>query len=77
MKNSQNMLNELFSPTGFNIGLNQGENSGASISHVHFHLVPRYKGELGYIDIIGKTRVVVEDIDSVYRKMKKISVNYY
>ncbi|MHA1819649.1 MAG: HIT family protein [Promethearchaeota archaeon] len=67
--NSQNILDELYHPSGYNIGLNIGNFSGASISHLHVHIVPRYKSELGYIDIIGKTRILVDNIDSVYKKM--------
>ena len=29
---------------GFNIGINVGTSAGQTISHVHIHLIPRYKG---------------------------------
>ncbi|MGV9199496.1 MAG: HIT family protein [Promethearchaeia archaeon] len=67
----QLMLNDLYSPKGYNIGINQGRNAGGSIEHLHFHVVPRYGAELGYIDIIGKSRIVVEGLDSVMKKMKE------
>jgi len=73
----QDMLTELYSPTGFNIGFNQGGAAGASIKHLHVHIVPRYNRELGYIDIIGKTRVVVEDVHSVFEKMKKLVPKFF
>ena len=28
--------------TGWNFGVNQGESAGQTISHLHFHLIPRY-----------------------------------
>ena len=62
------MLDDLYHPSGYNIGFNQGT-GGASIPHIHCHLVPRYGSELGYIDIIGKSRIIVEDFDSVKKKM--------
>ncbi|MGQ4872858.1 MAG: HIT family protein [Promethearchaeia archaeon] len=65
----QMMLNELYQPHGYNIGFNQGS-GGASIEHLHCHLVPRYKSELGYIDIIGKTRIMIEGLEDVKKKMK-------
>ena len=77
VKQSQDLLTEIYNPMGFNIGLNQGKAAGASIEHLHVHIVPRFARELGYIDIIGKTRVVVEDIHSVYEKMKKLAPKYF
>ncbi len=32
--------------TGFNIGINVGEDAGQSIFHVHMHLIPRRKGDM-------------------------------
>ena len=65
----QLLLDDLYTPKGYNIGINQGLVAGASIKHLHIHIVPRYSGELGYIDIVGKTRVVVEGLDSVKEKL--------
>ncbi len=67
----QLLLNDLYSPKGYNIGMNQGKSSGGSIEHLHFHVVPRFGSELGFIDIIGKTRIVVEGLDSVKSKLDK------
>jgi len=68
--NCQKLLQDIFQPTGFNVGYNQGQFSGASINHIHIHIVPRYKSELGYIDIIGQARIVPEDVFSVFEKIK-------
>jgi ATP adenylyltransferase len=65
----QKMLRTLFSPAGFNVGYNEGDFSGASIKHVHVHVVPRYDKELGFIDIIGNGRIVVEQSDQVLKKV--------
>jgi ATP adenylyltransferase len=67
----QRLLEALYKPHGFNIGMNQGKTAGGSIDHIHFHIVPRYNGELGYIDIVGETRVVPEGISSVREKISK------
>ncbi|MHA1195637.1 MAG: HIT family protein [Promethearchaeota archaeon] len=67
----QLMLEELYSPKGYNIGINEGNVAGASIKHLHVHVVPRYKGELGYIDIVGQTRVVPEGLESVKNRLEK------
>jgi diadenosine tetraphosphate (Ap4A) HIT family hydrolase len=34
------------SPDGYNIGANVGAAAGQSRMHVHFHLIPRYKGDV-------------------------------
>jgi len=39
------MLDEEFSPDGYNIGVNVNSAAGQSIYHVHIHLIPRYKGD--------------------------------
>ena len=74
--NCQQMVQDLFSPTGFNVGYNQGQYAGASIRHIHIHVVPRYREELGFIDIIGATKVIVEDSESVFNKVKAIISEY-
>lgn len=40
------MLDESFSPEGYNIGINSGEAAGQTIFHVHVHLIPRYRGDM-------------------------------
>ena len=35
--------------------------SGASITHLHYHMIPRYPDELGVADLIAGKRVLVED----------------
>ena len=72
----QLLLNDLYNPKGYNIGINQGRNAGGSIEHLHFHLIPRYGSELGFIDIVGKTRVLPEGLEAVKKKIKE-NINKY
>lgn len=55
------VLRELYGAEGFNVGFNCGGVSGASLAHFHVHIVPRYAREVGFIDIIGGARIIVED----------------
>jgi ATP adenylyltransferase len=55
------LLDELYHPRGYNVGYNVGHASGASIEHLHMHVVPRYDRELGFMDIIGGAKIMVED----------------
>lgn len=39
------IIDDEFSPDGYNIGVNVNTAAGQSIHHVHIHLIPRYKGD--------------------------------
>lgn len=70
LKKSAIILKEHFNPNGFNIGYNIGNCSGASISHLHAHIVPRYQNEVGFIDVLAGDRVVVVDPAEVLEMLK-------
>jgi len=40
------LIDEEFSPDGYNVGVNVGAAAGQSIFHVHIHLIPRYRGDV-------------------------------
>jgi diadenosine tetraphosphate (Ap4A) HIT family hydrolase len=40
------IISKKFNPDGFNLGVNINETAGQTISHVHIHLIPRYKGDV-------------------------------
>ena len=65
------VLKSRYSPKGFNIGFNIGPVSGASIAHLHAHVVPRYGSELGFIDILGGAKVLVENPASYVEDVRK------
>ena len=67
----QSLLKEVLFPKGFNVGWNQGRAAGASIQHIHIHVVPRYESELGYIDIIGKTKIIFEPLSDILQKIQE------
>ncbi|MBN1412766.1 MAG: HIT domain-containing protein [Spirochaetales bacterium] len=56
-----NVLDKAFSPAAYNIGYNMRPAAGASINHIHRHIIPRYPNEIGIADLIGGNRVLVED----------------
>jgi ATP adenylyltransferase len=65
------ILKEEFNPSGFNVGYNIGKFSGASIMHIHQHIVPRYGNEAGFIDILAGTRLFVIDPVEIINRLKK------
>lgn len=40
------IIKQKFNPDGFNVGINISEAAGQTVSHVHIHLIPRYKGDV-------------------------------
>jgi diadenosine tetraphosphate (Ap4A) HIT family hydrolase len=46
-------------PSGYNIGINEGPGAGQTIAHLHVHLIPRYPGDSN--DPRGGVRWVIPD----------------
>jgi ATP adenylyltransferase len=59
VKAAMTALRTASAPHGFNIGINQGAVGGAGIAaHLHEHVVPRWGGDMNFMPIIGRTRVL-------------------
>jgi len=71
VRRSVGILREVFSPQGFNIGMNLGKVAGAGIDeHIHTHIVPRWQGDTNFMPVISGVRVVPEALAETYRKLK-------
>ena len=72
IKKSIVMLKKAISPLGFNVGINLGgEVSGGSILHLHCQIVPRFKRDLGFMEVTADTKVMPESLDDTFKKLKK------
>ncbi len=70
VKNATTILKKVFSPDGFNIGLNLQEPAGAGIAdHIHIHIVPRWQGDHNFITVVGEIRTIPEHIDNTFDKL--------
>ena len=68
---SEKALEEAYSPDGMNIGVNRGESGGAGIvGHIHFHIVPRWTGDTNFMTALAGTRVVSEELEGSYKRLK-------
>ncbi|MFM7127741.1 MAG: HIT family protein [bacterium] len=69
---SMKVINLMMEPQGFNIGLNQGRVAGAGLpGHLHWHLVPRWLGDVNFMPTVCDTRVIVDSLHSFYVRFKK------
>ncbi len=69
-KKTMKMLTEAYETESFTMGVNTGDVSGRSIRHLHYHIVPRYRSELNFIDILG-TRVMIETLEQTLERLKQ------
>lgn len=58
---SLDALDRTMRPSAYNIGYNMGLSAGASIEHLHLHIIPRYPREIGIAELIAGSRVLVQD----------------
>ena len=72
LKRCMKVMDRLIEPQGYNLGLNQGRIAGAGLpGHLHWHLVPRWLGDVNFMPTIADTRVIVESLDSFYDRFRQ------
>jgi ATP adenylyltransferase len=71
IQHTLNILDDCYHPEGYNIGCNMGLAAGASIEHLHYHIIPRYYREIGIAELIAGKRVLVENPVETRERLQK------
>jgi ATP adenylyltransferase len=71
ISHSMQVINQVYHPEGYNIGVNIGAAAGAGVvEHVHVHIVPRWLGDTNFMSTVGNSRVLPEELEETYARLK-------
>lgn len=69
---AERVLDRLYTPHGFNFGMNVGQAAGAGVAgHIHLHAMPRWVGDTSFITTIAETRTLPEDLETTWRRLRQ------
>jgi ATP adenylyltransferase len=65
-------MRTLYKPDGLNVGMNLGQAAGAGVAgHIHMHVLPRWSGDASFITTVGETRVLPEELETTYDRLRQ------
>jgi ATP adenylyltransferase len=67
------LLKRAVSAQGFNIGINVGRCAGAGVpGHLHQHVVPRWAGDVNFMNVVGETHIVPQAMTQLYEELIRV-----
>jgi len=55
---------------GINLGMNLGRSAGAGVpGHCHMHLVPRWNGDVNFMQVVAGARVIPQALEESYQAL--------
>jgi ATP adenylyltransferase len=68
---TERVLDHVYTPHGFNFGLNVGQAAGAGVAgHIHLHAMPRWVGDASFMTTVAETRVLPEDLETTWKRLR-------
>jgi ATP adenylyltransferase len=71
LRQSLKSLGDALHPDGLNVGMNLGRCAGAGVlDHMHWHIVPRWTGDVNFMTSISETRIIPDHLLATYDRLR-------
>ncbi len=66
------LLKRAMNAQGMNYGMNVGRCAGAGVpGHLHLHVVPRWAGDVNFMEVTGRVRVIPQALEASYHALRE------